>query len=119
MHRVGVDLVDTSRIHRVLERYGTRFLERVYTPLELAYCQMRVTSLAGRWAAKEAVVKALGCGFGDVHWSDIEVLSDEQGAPYLRLHGEAVMRARSLGLTEWAISLSHTDDHAVAFVVAS
>lgn len=119
MHRVGVDLVDTGRIHDILERHGTRFLERVYTPSERVYCQDRAASLAVRWAAKEAVVKALGCGFGDIHWRDIEVKVDKRGAPYLCLHREALAQAEALGLTEWAISLSHTGDHAIAFVVAS
>ena len=119
MNRVGVDLIGSKRIGRVLERYGARFVERVYTPLERDYCRGRVTCLAARWAAKEAVVKTLGCGFGTVGWSDVEVLNDECGAPFLCLHGEALARASALGLKEWAISLSHTQDYAIAFVVAS
>lgn len=119
MNRVGVDLVGSKRIGHVLDRYGARFVERVYTPLERDYCRGRVTCLAARWAAKEAVVKALGCGFGSVRWSDVEVLNDEHGAPQLCLHGEALARANALGLKEWAISLSHTQDYAIAFVVAS
>lgn len=119
MNRVGVDLVDTRRIRHVLDRYGTRFTERVYTSLERDYCKGRVTRLAARWAAKEAVVKVLGCGFGDVRWSDVEVLNDECGAPHLHLHDEALAQANALGLKEWAISLSHTQDYAIAFVVAS
>jgi len=119
MRRVGVDLVETRRIDRIVKRYGEHFLDRVYTAAERQYCRDRATSLAARWAAKEAVVKALSCGFGDVCWSDIEVLNDERGAPYLRLSGQALMQADDLGLSEWSVSLSHTPDYAIAFVIAS
>jgi holo-[acyl-carrier protein] synthase len=119
MQRIGVDLVEIRRIHRLLERHGSRFLERVYTPQERDYCQGRVASLAARWAAKESVVKALGCGFGEVSWADIEVLNDGRGAPRLSLHGGASAQADALGLRDWALSLSHSQDYAVAFVVAS
>lgn len=119
MRRVGVDLVETSRIDHILKRYGQHFLDRVYTVAEQQYCRNRAGSLAARWAAKEAVVKALGCGFGDVCWSEIEVLNDERGAPYLRLTGQARAQADDLGLTEWTVSLSHTANYAIAFVMAS
>jgi holo-[acyl-carrier protein] synthase len=75
--------------------------------------------LAARFAAKEATAKALGTGIGDVHWIDIEVRSDERGRPFLQLHGAAAQLARELGLGEWQVSLSHTQDHAIAFVVAT
>jgi holo-[acyl-carrier protein] synthase len=118
MHRVGVDLVETARIGRALARYGDRFLQRVYTPAEIAYCRGRVQSLAARWAAKEAVSKALGLGIGFIRWRDIEVRNDVRGAPFLELHGQAEAVARELGLKDWAISLTHTAEQAVAFVVA-
>jgi holo-[acyl-carrier protein] synthase len=118
MHRVGVDLVETRRIGRTLERHGDRFLKRVYTRAEIDYCRGRVQSLAARWAAKEAVSKALGLGIGFIRWRDIEVRNDVHGAPFLELHGQAEAMARELGLKDWALSLTHTSDHAVAFVVA-
>lgn len=117
--RIGVDLVETERIDRLMARYGERFLRRVYSRGEREYCRGRVASLAVRWAAKEAVVKALGCGFGEVCWTEIEVLNDAQGAPHLHLSGQALARAQALGLTEWAVSLSHTAHYATAFVLAS
>lgn len=119
MRRVGIDLVEVGRIRRILEQHGPRFLDRVYTPREIDYCAGRVTSLAARWAAKEAVAKALGCGLGAVHWLEIEVLNDHEGGPSLALHGEALKWAERLNLTQWSISLSHTKEYAVAFVVAS
>ena len=119
MQRVGVDLVEVERVRRLVARYGRRFVDRVYTPAEQAYCRERVTSLAARWAAKEATAKSLACGIGDVGWRDIEVLNDERGAPFLQLHGAALARAEALALTNWAISLSHTQEYAIAFVVAT
>lgn len=123
----GVDIVDVARIERVAQRWGERFLRRVYTPAELAAYGGRVPSLAARWAAKEAVGKLLGVGLrglGGAHggaalpWSEIEVLSDAAGRPVLTLHGSAAERARVLGIGQIAVSLSHTREHAVAFVVA-
>ena len=116
--RTGVDLIEISRIASVVERHGARYLERVYTPAELELCGGRVESLAGRFAAKEAVAKALGCGIGDVAWKEIEILNDAQKAPVLYLHGKAVQKAEELGVANWSVSLSHSQSHAVAFVVA-
>ena len=117
--RVGVDLVEVRRIRHAVEQYGPRFVERVYTPGECAHSGNRVPSLAARWAAKEAVAKALGTGIGPVGWREIEVLNDDRGAPYVCLHGSAAQLARDLGLKHWAISLSHTRELAIAFVMAS
>ena len=118
MLRIGVDLIEIERIRKVLERHGDRFLQRVYTPLEIERYGRRIDSLAARWAAKEAVAKALGRGIGDIAWRDIEVLGDDDGAPELHLYRTAASRAAELNLSEWAISLSHTDEHAIAFVIA-
>jgi holo-[acyl-carrier protein] synthase len=118
---VGVDLVEISRIARAIERWGDRFLERVYTPSEIARCRGRVPELAVRFAAKEAVSKALGVGIwwrGGIGWQDAETLSDPLGKPEVTLHGRAIERARLLGLNQWAISLSHSDETAIAMVVA-
>jgi len=119
----GVDLIELDRIRRLVEGHGERALARVYTPAELAHCRGRVPELAARFAAKEAVAKALGVGLhimaaDGVRWYDVETLPDEKGKPVLHLHGRAAARAAELGLTEWSISLSHGRDVAIAFVVA-
>lgn len=115
----GVDLIDIERIREAIERYGYRFVARIFTEAEQRDCGGRISSLAARFAAKEAVSKALGCGIGDVSWLDIEIRSDENKAPYLVLHGEGERLAKQLGLSNWSVSLSHTESQAIAFVVAS
>ena len=114
----GVDLIEIARIEEVIARHGKHYLERIYTPAELAQCGKRVESLAGRFAVKEAVAKALGCGIGDVSWLESEVLGDDQNAPVLTLHGAAIKRAEMLGLSTWSVSISHSQSHSVALVVA-
>ena len=115
--KTGVDLIEISRIEEVVSRHGKHYLERIYTPAELEQCGKRTESLAGRFAAKEAVAKALGCGIGDVMWKEIEVLGDEQNAPVLTLHGAAEKMAKEIGLTTWSVSISHSQSHSVALVV--
>ena len=115
--RTGVDLIEISRIEEVIARHGRHYLERIYTPAEREQCGKRAESLAGRFAAKEAVAKALGCGIGDVTWKEIEILGDEQNAPILTLHGAAEQKAKELGLTTWSVSISHSQSHSVAFAV--
>jgi len=117
--RNGVDLIEIERIANIVERHGLRYLERVYTPAELDLCGDSVESLAVRFAAKEAVAKALGCGIGVVSWQEIEILHDNQNAPVLILHGNATQIAAELGLRSWSISLSHSREYAIAFVVAA
>jgi len=120
MLSVGVDAVEISRIEASLARFGERFLARVYTPRELARYRRRVRELAARFAAKEAVSKALGTGMRyGVAWRQIEVLPDDRGKPLVYLHSRAAERAAELGLTTFAVSLTHTDDLAIAFVVAT
>ena len=119
----GVDLVKIARVERVLARYGERFLNRVFTANEIRYCRGRLPELAARFAAKEAVSKALGVGMrimasDGIHWQDVEVIGDRRGKPTVRLFGRAAEHAEALGLNEWAVSLSHTREHAIAFVVA-
>lgn len=118
MLRTGVDLIEVSRIADTVERHGARFLQRCFTAQELADAAGQAPALAARFAAKEATAKALGCGIGDVSWQEIEIRRDARRRPELVLHGAAQTLARDLGLTEWAISLSHTHEHALAFVVA-
>ena len=115
----GVDLVEVERLQSAIERHGDRLLQRVFTPRELADCGCHPPSLAARFAAKEAVSKALGTGIGAVTWHEIEILRGPSRRPMLHLHGEAQRLAESLGLTAWSISLSHTHQHAIALVVAS
>jgi holo-[acyl-carrier protein] synthase len=116
--RTGVDLIEIDRIAEIVSRHGKHYLERIYTPAELELCGKRNESLAGRFAAKEAVAKALGCGIGDVEWKEIEILGDEQNAPELHLHGKAAQKSDELGLLFWSVSLSHSQSHAIASVVA-
>ncbi len=112
-------MIEIARIERGIARYGARFLQRFFTEQEQTFCNGRVASLAARFAAKEAVGKALGTGIGDIRWLDVEVVVDERGRPELVLHDAAQQLAQSRGLTQWAISLTHTETHAIAFVVAT
>jgi holo-[acyl-carrier protein] synthase len=114
----GIDLLEINRLSDAIATHGERFLQRVFTPRELEANAKKVESLAGRFAAKEAVAKALGCGIGDVSWKEIEILRAESGAPQLVLHGAAERMAKELGLTSWSLSLSHSQSHAVAVAVA-
>jgi len=116
--RSGVDIVEVHRIDNAILRHGQRFFDRFYTSQELIDSEGQTPSLAARFAAKEAVAKALGTGIGQVAWKDIEVVAGPRREPMLRLHGQAQELAESLGLTDWAISLSHTEEHAVAVAVA-
>ena len=113
----GVDIIEIPRIRAVAERYGERFFRRIYTEGEVAYCRGRAPQLASRFAAKEAVMKALGTGVRGVRWRDIEIAREPGRAPTVVLHGTALARARSLGLDHLAVSLSHSNEYAVAFVV--
>jgi holo-[acyl-carrier protein] synthase len=117
MLSTGVDIIEIGRIAEVLERYGERFLRRIYTPGELEYCRGRPSKLASRFAAKEATMKALGTGVRGVGWQDIEVERAPSGAPSILLHGRAKSRAERLGVVEISISMSDSQDNAVAFVV--
>ncbi len=118
MLRTGVDIIEVERVRQAVERHGQRFTQRIFTAAEWARCAGSYPALAARFAAKEAAAKALGTGIRDVRWTDFEVVNGELDRPELALHGAAAELAASLGLTEWAISLSHTREHAVAVVVA-
>ncbi len=119
MLTTGVDMIEIARIERGIDRHGQRFLDRFFTEREQVYCNGRFDSFAGRFAVKEAVGKALGTGIGDIRWVDVEIVNDERGRPELVLHGAARTLADKLGLAEWSISLSHTNTHAIGFVVAT
>lgn len=114
---VGVDIIEIHRVQRALERHGDRFLKRVYTDLEAAFCRGRVNELAARFAAKEAVMKVLGTGARGVAWREIEVIPNHRGKPLVYLHGRARKRAEYIELAALDISLTHSDGHAVAFAV--
>jgi holo-[acyl-carrier protein] synthase len=118
MLRAGVDMIEVERIDQAILRHGERFFERFFTKQELIDSNGRTTTLAARFAAKEAVAKALGTGIGEVGWLEIEILTGPRREPILRLHGDALRVSRQLGLTRWTISLSHTHEHAVAVAVA-
>lgn len=113
---IGVDMVDCARLDRLVQADST-FLALSFTPEELAACRGDSSRLASRWAAKEATMKALGRGIGAVALKDIEVRSDDYGAPTLLLSGAARDRADELGCTQWSVSLSHECGMALAFVV--
>lgn len=118
----GVDLVEVSRIAEVIERHGDRFLGRVFTASETAYCQSHGVPeqhFAGRFAVKEAVLKALGTGWrGRIRWTDIDVSRDAYGAPHVTLSGAAGQRAAELHIETVHVSLSHTRQHAIAHAIA-
>jgi holo-[acyl-carrier protein] synthase len=118
MLATGVDIIEIERIKRSINRFGDKLCKRIFTPQEQTYCAGKLTSLAGRYAIKEAVSKALGTGIGDIAWTDIEVINDERGKPELILHNNAKALAAKQGLTQWSISISHTNTHAIGFAVA-
>jgi holo-[acyl-carrier protein] synthase len=115
---VGVDLIEIERIGLTYSRYPRRFLEKIYTPAEQAYCRGRAPQLASRFAAKEAVMKALGTGVRGVSWRDIEVQRKRGRAPEIVLHDRAKARAERMGIVRIAVSLSHSREFAIASVVA-
>ena len=129
---LGTDIVYVPRIQAALDRFGDRFLQKVYTPTEQQDCgqsnsarsnkgkMSRVSShqLAGRWAAKEAVVKALGTGWRGLRYTEVEVQRSNTGAPYLLLHGAAAAVASAWGNCQWQLSLSHDGDYCTATAIA-
>ena len=117
MHSVGVDIIEIARVEEAVNTWGERFLRRIYTELELRLCNGHAQSYAVRFAGKEAVMKALGTGVRGISWREIEILAESSGKPWVRLSGKAQNKAVDLGLTNLAISLSHSREYAVAFVV--
>lgn len=119
---IGIDIVETKRIAESIERFGERFLDRVFTPAERDYCErMKVPArhYAARWAGKEAVAKTFGTGIGgDLGWNDIEILKEDHGEPFVVLHGQGKETAARLGISRILISLSHADEYAAANAVA-
>ena len=117
--RTGIDLIEVERFRSQKPEIRKRFIQRVYTEAEQAYCRDNDQHLAGRFAAKEAVAKALGCGIGEVSFREMEILNDDMGCPQLRLYGKAAERAEALGLTNWSVSITHLKEYAAAVAVAA
>ncbi|HEY7700949.1 MAG TPA: holo-ACP synthase [Candidatus Limnocylindrales bacterium] len=111
---LGIDIIKVERIRASLERFGARFSNRVLTPSEQRYVRDRPETMAGRWAAKEAVSKVLGLGVRGIGWRDIEIERLPTGQPAVRLHGRAAARAAQLGMGRIAVTISHEADYAVA-----
>ncbi|MCI0525674.1 MAG: holo-ACP synthase [Acidobacteria bacterium] len=119
---VGVDIVEISRLERAIREYGDRFIKRVFTEQEIDYCERvarKAERYAARFAAKEAARKAIGAATPVValSWRDVEIISSSEGAPQLQFHGRAADLVKELKITRAHASLSHAQDHAVAFVV--
>ena len=115
MQHIGVDIIEIARIKKAVANWGERFLRRIYTDAELELYRKKTSSLAARFAAKEAVIKALGKPTAGVSLRDIEILSDPSGKPVVNLYGRAQIEAKRLGLRGIAISLSHSKEYAIAF----
>jgi len=124
MHVIGIgtDIVECLRIAKMIERHGEMFINRVYTELEIAYCRERKEATqhyAGRWAAKEAVLKAIGTGWvKGISWRDVEVRNDRAGRPSIRFRGGARDKVEQLGIGRMLISISHCRSHATAYALA-
>jgi holo-[acyl-carrier protein] synthase len=115
---VGIDIIEVERVRKVFERHGERFLKRVYTPSEIQQCRGKATRLAGRFAAKEAISKALGTGLHGVAWREMEVVQLRSGRPTVRLHGNARRRAEQLGLSAFDVSIADLAQFSIAIAVA-
>ncbi len=118
----GIDIVETARIKQMVEEHGQRFLDRCFTPAEQAYCARSTKRyfehLAGRFAAKEAVLKVLGTGWrGGIAWTDIDVVKELSGRPRVALTGECARIAAELGIAHWHLSISHIETHATASAI--
>jgi holo-[acyl-carrier protein] synthase len=113
----GVDIIELDRVADVLARHGDRFLNRIYTADEIAHCRGRISELAARFAAKEAVMKALGTGVRGVGWRDIEILPNRRGKPLIFLYNRGAARAERIQLRGLEVSLTHSRDYAIAMVV--
>ncbi len=119
---IGTDIIECDRIERMLEKHGQTFLQRVYTAGEVEYCAGRKAAnqhYAGRWAAKEAVLKALGTGWAHgIQWTDVEVVNQQGGKPLINLHGRALEISQEQGISDMMISISHCKGYATAYATA-
>jgi holo-[acyl-carrier protein] synthase len=115
---VGIDIIEVARVRRVFERHGERFLKRVYTEREILQCRGKPTRLAGRFAAKEAISKALGTGIHGVAWREMEIVQLRSGRPTVSLHGNAKRRAELLGISAFDVSIADLAELSIAVAVA-
>ena len=118
-HHIGTDIVEIDRIKQAIDRWGERFLHRVYTEPELNLYGQRSQALAASFASKEAVMKLLGTGVKGVGWQDIETLNNPSGKPLIKLYGRAQNEANELGIKEIDVSLAHSREHAIAAAIGS
>ena len=118
MHHIGTDIIEISRIEKAIRRWGAPFLRRIYTSHEIELYQKYPASLAVRFAAKEAVMKALDAANKGVGFRDIEILTELNGKPVVKLHGQAKKLAGSMGIDYLEVSLSHSRDNALAVAIA-
>jgi len=116
---VGVDIVEIERVESAIKRGGERFLSRIYTETELRTCRDRASSLASRFAAKEAVMKVLGTGGIGIAWREIEIITGDDGRPSVRLYGQALNKATKLNLKEVSVSLSDSKEYAIAVAIGT
>jgi len=116
-HYTGIDIIEIARIKKAIDRWGEAFLHRIYTDSELKLYRKSTSSLAARFASKEAVMKLLGTGRNGTNWLEIETLSHPTGQPLINLYGQAKSEANKLGLNKIAVSLSHSREYAIASVV--
>jgi len=114
MHCIGIDIVEIARLEKAIAQRGENFLRRVYTDSELKLYRKKLPSLAARFAAKEAVIKALGKTTAGIKLKDIEIVADDRGKPLVNLYGKAQKQAEDLGLDKLAVSLSHSREYAIA-----
>jgi holo-[acyl-carrier protein] synthase len=115
---VGIDIIEVERVRKVFEKHGDRFLHRVFTDNEILQCRGKAARLAGRFAAKEAISKALGTGLHGVKWREMEIVQLRSGRPSIRLHGAAKLRAQQLGLSAFDVSIADLAETSIAIAVA-
>ena len=117
----GIDLVKIERIEKIIKRWGDNFIFRIFTPLEREYCEKKkgnkYQSYAGKFAAKEALLKSLGLGLGGVNWKEIEIENNELGQPIIETSGKLKNIASVKGVSKYFITISHTKDYAIAQVI--
>jgi holo-[acyl-carrier protein] synthase len=115
---VGIDIIEVDRVRKVFEHHGERFLERVFTEMEIRQCRGKAERLAGRFAAKEAISKALGTGLHGVGWREMEIVQLRSGRPTVTLHGRAKKRAELLGLSAFDVSMADLSAFSIAVAIA-
>ena len=118
MPHIGIDIIEIDRIEKAIARWGESFLHRVYTAPELELYHKKPSSLAARFASKEAIMKTLRTQARGISWQEIEILADSNGKPFVHLYGKAQSQAISMGLDNLAITLSHSREYAIACIAS-